>query len=347
MTDKALPPAISLVALDTLPRVSLRAFPTGPYPALIYAMTATTANSRRTCVLSLRRAMQILSPNTRAKWRGDPTSPDPMRRDPVLYAPWHHLSALHVQAIVGQIAQSGAASSTVQVTWYHLFAVLKSAWHLGLYSDEQIKRLDSLPRLRTKRAPANHWLGLFERQRLWNSCDPRTPIGRRDRMFLALADVHALRRAECASLCLEDLSPDRARFTVTRKGGDRDTLSFTTQTRMILDQWLLTRGEWPGPLLCPITQRGIAVHHGVTSDRLFKLLQSKTKALGIQNVSPHDLRAGAITDLLAGGIDIALVAKLAGHSSITTTQRYDRRGDAALATAAAARTIPVDVDADD
>jgi len=338
------PPPVVVLALDALPRIRLRTGIVGPHAALAYVSTARTVNSRRTAVLSLRRAAEILAPGSRETWRGDPSAADPIAREPVLFLPWHKLSPVHVQAIIAQLEHAGAKHSTVRLTWYHVRAVLRTAWRLGMYSDGELKRLDSLPKPGATRTAPGQWLGLIERQRLWQSCDPRTAKGIRDRMFLALADVHLLRRAECASLRLADLSQDRATFTATRKGGHRDRLSFTSQTRKILDAWLLLRGAWEGPLLCPITQTGIPIHRGLAPDALFRLLRRKTEELGIQRASPHDLRAGGITDLLAGGIDLALVAKLAGHSSTQTTQRYDRRGDAAMAVAGAARTIPLDID---
>ncbi|MFR1630423.1 MAG: tyrosine-type recombinase/integrase, partial [Sutterella wadsworthensis] len=53
-------------------------------------------------------------------------------------------------------------------------------------------------------------------------------------------------------------------------------------------------------------------------------------AAGLKTVTTHDLRRTFATRLLEKNVDITTVKNLMGHSSITTTTLYDRRGDEAM-----------------
>ena len=61
---------------------------------------------------------------------------------------------------------------------------------------------------------------------------------------------------------------------------------------------------------------------------------------GIAGFTPHDLRRSNISDLLDEGVDLAVIARQVGHSSVQTTARYDRRGRRAQRVAAERLKVP-------
>lgn len=65
----------------------------------------------------------------------------------------------------------------------------------------------------------------------------------------------------------------------------------------------------------------------MTDSALKKALERRRRETSVGTFTPHDLRRSWISHLLERGGDIATVQKLAGHASVTTTARYDRRGD--------------------
>jgi len=70
------------------------------------------------------------------------------------------------------------------------------------------------------------------------------------------------------------------------------------------------------------------------------LLKIRAQKAGVKPFTPHDLRRTFVSRLLDSGVDIAIVAKMAGHSNIQTTARYDRRPEEAKRRAANLLQIP-------
>jgi site-specific recombinase XerD len=65
----------------------------------------------------------------------------------------------------------------------------------------------------------------------------------------------------------------------------------------------------------------------MAAQSVLEMLQRRARRARVARFSPHDLRRTFVSDLLDAGADITTVAELAGHASVTTTARYDRRGE--------------------
>jgi len=121
------------------------------------------------------------------------------------------------------------------------------------------------------------------------------------------------------------------------------------------EQFDLERGVWTKPAHTTKQKR---IHHvplsppaldllrrmkrGATSEYLFpgrrgahlmdlkKLWRRVTLAAGLEGVHIHDLRHTFASHLVSGGVPLAVVGKLLGHTQARTTQRYAHLADAAL-----------------
>jgi site-specific recombinase XerD len=78
----------------------------------------------------------------------------------------------------------------------------------------------------------------------------------------------------------------------------------------------------------------------MTDHAIWKMVQKRAAQAGVKKFSPHDLRRSFCSDLLDLGADIAVVQQLAGHANISTTARYDRRGEKAKQKASEMLLVP-------
>ena len=78
----------------------------------------------------------------------------------------------------------------------------------------------------------------------------------------------------------------------------------------------------------------------MTAQAVYLACAKRAREAGVRSFTPHDLRRSCVSAMLDAGVDLATVARHAGHAATTTTQRYDRRGERALKHAAASLVVP-------
>jgi site-specific recombinase XerD len=292
-------------------------------PAAVY-LAGLAAGSRRT----MREALDVMA--------GMLTG----GRETALTFDWSQLRFQHTAALRSRLAERYRAA-TANKLLSALRGVLRTAWRLGQLEAEACQRACDLPRIQGETLPAGRSLAAGELAALLEACRrDGSPAGARDAAVLALLYGCGLRRAELAALRLEDYDPQEGALNILGKRNKQRRVPVVGGAKAALEDWLAARGAEPGFLFVSIRRGGHLQSGGMTAQAVYLILQERAKQAGVAAFSPHDLRRTFVGDLLDRGADIATVQKLAGHANVTTTARYDRRGDAAKRQAAELLHVP-------
>ena len=254
---------------------------------------------------------------------------------------WHRLPPAVLDSIRARLSERYAPATTNRYL-SAIRGVLRQAWRHGLIDADTRDRLRDLPRVSGTRLAAGRDIPAGEQARLLRCCaEDATAAGARDAAMIGLLLGCGLRRAEVASLMLDDLDRGEMSLRVIGKGDKQRKVWLTNGTAQAMLDWLQVRGDIAGPLFCPILRGGkVQAGKGMTSQAIYLMLETRSKCAGIPAVRPHDCRRTFVGSALDRGIDISTVASLVGHASVQTTQRYDRRGERAKQAAMQAIAIP-------
>jgi site-specific recombinase XerD len=258
---------------------------------------------------------------------------------------WSQIEPAAVEHIREQLIAAGRTPATVNLTLAAIRSLIRHAWRAGLVSHEQRARLEDVAGARGSRLSKGRHVEREELAAMARACrDDGSVVALRDVALIGLAATAGLRRAELAALRLEDLEGDSGRLVVRGKGNKERAVYVTNGALDALRDWIGARGAAPGPLFVRLVRRQ-GGEHGVTTGELSTqsvadILKRRAKEAGLDTIKPHDLRRTVAGELLDNGTDIATVARMLGHASVTTTQRYDRRPEAAVAVAAGKIRFP-------
>jgi site-specific recombinase XerD len=255
--------------------------------------------------------------------------------------PWQQLGYQHMAALRAKLAENYAPSTSNRYLTA-VRCVLKECWRLGLMTHEAMARACDIQQVKGARLPKGRALTHLELTRLFEACaEDSSVIGRRDAAVLAVLYGAGLRRSEAVKLDLADYSAESGELKVRQAKGNKDRLMFCGNgSADAMRAWLAVRGDTPGPLFLPINKGKRLQWRRMTDKSIVWILEQRALQAGVKAFPPHDMRRSFISSLLGGGVDLVTVSAMAGHASVTTTARYDRRGDDQKRKAAGLLIVP-------
>lgn len=241
---------------------------------------------------------------------------------------WANLRYQHTSAVQAALL-SKYAPLTVQKMMCALRRVLREAKKLGMMDGSDYEQAIELPSIKGSGKIQGRALRSAEIAALIQVCtDDPTTQGVRDAALIAILRGAGLRRSEVVKLTLQDFNPEVGSLEVIMGKGGKDRMVYLPfEAVKFVEAWLDVRGRQPGALLCPIRKGGKIQIKPMSAQSVLLILQKRAAESGVESFSPHDFRRTFCSDLLDAGVDLVTVQKLAGHASVVTTAKYDRRGE--------------------
>jgi site-specific recombinase XerD len=303
--------------------------PLDQHPAEVYLNSLASPQSRRTMRTALNNLAILVGARPVVQFIADRHGRTKIQDLTYLSVDWAALRFQHTAAIRAKLVEL-YKPATANKTLAALRGVLNAAYDLGQMDAADYQRAMRVKSIKGEALPAGRGMGMGEILALVNACKAdHSPAGSRDVAMLGVLYATGLRRAEVVALDLTDYDTTSGRLIIRRgKGQKARTVYLSGGAKLALDVWLVVRGSEAGPLFCVINKAGkLFVERRMSTQAAYKILQKRAKQAGVRAFSPHDLRRTFVGDMLDRGADIATVAKLAGHASVTTTARYDRRDE--------------------
>jgi len=160
---------------------------------------------------------------------------------------------------------------------------------------------------------ARHPLTLEELEKLRNACKTY-----REKAIVEFFFSSGCRISEAIQIDVNSLDMTHRCADVIGKGNKPRTLYFSIRARLMIEEYLKERKGGTALFCC-----GRKPYARLGKRSIEKILQQLGERAGIvRRVHPHVLRHTFATHMLNSGMDITVIQKLLGHSSVGTTEIY-------------------------
>jgi len=227
-------------------------------------------------------------------------------------APWTALRFHHVQQLIGVLNDSGLAPKTVNATLSAIRGTAKAAVNPYQLAGDDLQRIMNVKLVRGTRLKRGGIVPAGELSSLVTSClHEEGPAGIRDITMIGMLYICGLRRAEVVSLTVSDWIEDDHALRVLGKGNKERRVFPAAGTLAARSDWLEVRGRADGALFNRVLKGGRIVPGPLSDQAGYVLVDTRWRQAGVPPVAPHDLRRTFISTLLAKGVDVLTVQRMA------------------------------------
>ena len=244
--------------------------------------------------------------------------------------PWQQLSFAAVAKVRAALLDDGYAVSSVNMALSALRGIAQTAFNLNCLEADTLARIRAVKRVNGDNQRKGRALSREEVRALVEAAKrhPQRIRFCRDTAIVMTLCGAGLRAGELVNLERRDY--DNGILTVRQgKGRKYREIHVAAAVDKAIRAWIKASGvkEAGDALFNRIQRNGRVASQPLTTTGLTGILEQLQQDAAIARFTPHDMRRTFITRLLEQGVDINTVRQLAGHSDISTTTRYDHRGD--------------------
>lgn len=239
---------------------------------------------------------------------------------------WSIIHYEDILDLLSTLSGEGKAPSTINTYLSALKGVARETWRQKAITAEHYQHIQSIKRVKGSRAGKGRALSSEELNSLIDSClSLKTALGARDAALIGLIYGAGLRRQECADLHLSDINIQKQTVKISGKGNKERVNDLHDKTIFLLSHYLRARGMTSGALFYRGLKSGELLSEGISSQAIYDILARRQSNIGLEHMTPHDLRRTYATNLLEMNQDVFTVQALMGHADVATTRTYDMR----------------------
>ena len=249
---------------------------------------------------------------------------------------FHHIDYQQASHIKAMLLTKGWAARSINRAMTAIRNIVKVAVMTGIAPEAQVIQLQAITKVKHgshKGTP----LTAQQVNKLFKHLNAdKSATGKRNAAIVTILLGSGLRRSELVALRYGDFSVEANTLHIEKgKGNKSRTVYLPDWTAKGLLDWLKIRGDGDGFLFVRIVRGGHIQHDSkLSSSFIYSLIRKSLAAIGVEGVSPHDLRRTFITRLLEQNVDLNTVRQMAGHADIATTIMYDKRDQQVMQKAA-------------